>query len=130
MSLSEAAGQKPIKAQMMCWYCYWGWSKAVRDVYNKYIEIAGDSAMHYGAAHIVWDNENFERCHVQWCLDNFEKHRREDCTNEENEAVKQSLIDLLKLPDNILSPMPEEYEAGDSGPENYPPQVEMDKGNV
>lgn len=109
----------------ICWYCYWGWSKEVVAIHNKYASIAGDSAMYYGAAHIVWDDENFERHNVQWCLDNFEKYKRNDCTVEENEAVKQSLIELLDLPDNILAPQPEDYD--DENPESYPPKVEMDR---
>lgn len=107
---------------MICWYCYWGWSKSVVDIYNKYITIAGESAMHYGAAHIVWDDENFEREHVQWCLDNFEEYKR-DNSDEENEAVRQSLIELLKLEDSTLAPEPLNYDG--IHPENYPPLVEM-----
>jgi hypothetical protein len=110
---------------MICWYCYWGWSKPVKDIYNKYINIAGESAMHYGAAHIVWDDENFEREHIKWCLDNFEIGKREDSTDEENKATKQSLIDLLELPDDILCPEPEDYDG--IHPENYPPTIEVSK---
>lgn len=80
--------------------------------------------MHSGAAHIVWEDENFERHHIQWCLDNFEPH--EYATNEENEAVRQSLLELLKLPDNLLAPEPQAYRDSDDGlPKDYPPTVEM-----
>lgn len=110
---------------MICWYCYWGWSKQVKEIYNKYLDVAGEDAMHYGAAHIIWDDENFEREHVQWCLDNFDKYKREDSSEIENEAVKQSLIDLLKLPDEILNPEPKDY--GGEHPELFPPTIEMSK---
>ena len=110
---------------MICWYCFWGWSKEVVDIYEKYIYVAGEFAMHYGAAHIVWDDENFEREHVQWSLDHFDEYKREDCTEEENEAVRQSLIELLELPDSLLAPEPEDYDG--EHPENYPPKVEMDR---
>lgn len=91
---------------MICWYCYWGRPKAIREIYEKYINIAGEPAMHCGAAHIVWDDENFEREHIQWCLDNFEENKREDNIEEENEAVKKSLIELLELSDDILESEP------------------------
>ena len=110
---------------MICWYCFWGWSKEVVDIYEKYIDVAGESAMHYGAAHIVWDDENFEREHVQSCLDTFDEWKREDSSEQENEAVRQSLLDLLKLPDNILAPEPSNYDG--INPEDYPPAIEMSR---
>lgn len=108
---------------MHCWYCYWGWSKQVVDIYKKYLSIAGNDAMHYGAAHIVWDDENFERHHIIWCLNNFERYKHENSSDEENEAVRQSLKDLLELDDDILNPEPEEYDG--ENPKNYPPKIEM-----
>ncbi len=108
---------------MICWYCYYGWPRLIRDIYDKYINVAGESAMHYGAAHIVWDDENFERHHIQWCLDNFEKYKHDEASDDENLAVKQSLIDMLALPDEILEAEPRDYDG--IHPENYPPTVEM-----
>lgn len=87
-----------------CPFCYYGWPKPIVDIYRKYAPIAGESAMHYGAAHIVWDDENFGREPIQWCLDNFEKYKRDDCTDAENEAVRESLKELLLLSDDILNP--------------------------
>lgn len=69
--------------------------------------------MHYGAAHIVWDDENFARHHVQWCLDHFDEYKREDCTDTENVAVRDSLIALLALPDHVLDPFPDDDDALD-----------------
>jgi len=106
----------------ICWYCHWGWSKPVAEIYQKHAAVAGESAMHYGAAHIVWDDENFEREHVQWCLDNFEKYKRDDASDAENDAVRQSLIDLLALPDAVLAPCPDDYD--DEHPDKYPPAME------
>ncbi len=108
---------------MICWYCYWGWPQQIVDIYNRYIDIAGESAMHYGAAHIVWDDENFEREHIQECLDTFEQWKREDSTDEENEAVRQSLLNMLKLDDSILEAEPKDYDG--IHPENYPPTMPM-----
>lgn len=108
----------------MCWFCHWGWPEQVADIYDKYIEIAGESAMHYGSAHIVWDDENFERHHVQYCLDNFEKNPEH--TDVESEAVRASLEALLELPDNILYPVPEAYDLNhDASPKNYPPHPSL-----
>lgn len=106
----------------ICWYCHWGWSKPVAAIYAKYEAIAGESAMHYGPAHIVWSDENFEREHVEWCLDNFDTYKREASTDAENEAVRQSLVELLALPDDVLSPMPDDYD--DERPELFPPAIE------
>lgn len=110
---------------MICWYCYWGWPIQIADIYDKYIEIAGESAMHYGPAHIVWDDENFERTHIQWCLDNFCKNDEKYYSAEELEAVKNSLLDLLKLPDEILEAEPEDYDG--EHPYKFPPKVSVRK---
>ena len=79
--------------------------------------------MHYGAAHIIWEDENFKRHHVQWCLDHFDQYKHEDSTDAENEAVRQSLLELLALPDDVLAPEPEDYDG--VHPEAYPPKVQM-----
>lgn len=107
----------------ICWYCHWGWSKPVVDIYRRYLAIAGEEAMHYGAAHIVWDDENFEREHVQWCLDHFEQYKRDDATDAENDAVRDSLIALLALSDGELAPKPADYD--NEHPDLFPPAVEM-----
>lgn len=111
----------------ICWYCYWGWSKPVADIYTRFVAVAGESAMHYGPAHIVWDDENFERECVQYCVDGFDAddaHWNDGRhTRDELEAVRQSLFALLALPDAELAPMPEDYD--DEHPADYPPAVEM-----
>lgn len=108
---------------MICWYCYWGWPKQIAEIYNKYLDIAGESAMHYGSAHIVWEDENFERHQIQWCLDNFCKNDEKYHSLEELETVKQSLLELLKLSDEVLESEPEDYDG--EHPENFPPTMEM-----
>jgi len=108
----------------VCWYCYWGWSQAVADIYHRYLPIAGEAAMEYGPAHIVWADENFSRRSVQWCLDNFDDYR-DAGSEEELAAVRQSLVDMLALPDEVRDPQPKEYDGQD--PDRYPPprHVEM-----
>lgn len=107
----------------ICWYCHWGWSKPVKEIHDRYQAIAGEEAMHYGPAHIVWDDENFDREHVQWCLDHFDEHRS-DHGDTEMQAVRESLVALLALPDHILNPEPADYD--DEHPELFPPTVEME----
>jgi hypothetical protein len=88
----------------VCPFCKFGWPKQIAEIYQRHIETAGDSAMHFGPAHVVWEDENFERESVQWCLDHFDEYAREDHIPEEHAAVRQSLIELLALPDDILDP--------------------------
>jgi hypothetical protein len=47
----------------ICWFCYWGWPKPVADIYLKALaKLDGyDSPLHFGPAHIIWDDENFDR---------------------------------------------------------------------
>ena len=103
---------------MICWYCHWGWPRQIADIYNKALQDldGDDSPLHFGPAHIVWEDENFEM--AQSCLDEFEKYRG-DYTDEQLEIVKRSLRELLKLPVNITDCWPDEYDG--EHPENYPP---------
>ena len=111
---------------MVCWFCHYGWPAPVADIYDRYIDTAGEGAMHYGPAHIVWEDENFGRQHVQWSLDHFDECRY-DGTDEENEAVRQSLIALLALPDGVREPLEwRAYEDSRGGNiEDFKPSQEM-----
>jgi hypothetical protein len=101
----------------VCWYCHWGWPKQVRDIYDHFEEIAGWDAMHYGPAHIVWSDENFDS--VQWCLDNAEEWMRGTFTDAQLNAVIESLKQLAALPKEIRECEPEGYAGHD--PESFPP---------
>lgn len=79
--------------------------------------------MHYGPAHIVWEDENFARHHVGQCLENFDKYRAEDCTDTEHQAVKDSLLALLELSDEVLEPIDDDNCHSD--PDAYPPPAGM-----
>ena len=107
----------------ICWYCHWGWSEPVAAIYRRYLAVAGESAMHYGPAHIVWEDENFERESVQGCLDHVNEYRHETATDEQHAAVKASLEALLALPDDLLDPCPMDYD--NENPTQYPPAVKM-----
>lgn len=99
----------------VCWFCHWGWHPEVKKVYDKWTAIAGYAAMHFGPAHIVWEDENFDS--ADWCLEHFDEHRG-DHSDEELVAVKQSLIELNSLPMEWRV-WPTDYDG--KHPENYPP---------
>jgi hypothetical protein len=108
---------------MICWYCYWGWAKPVADIYNSaLIALGGDeSPLHYSFPHIVWADENFEDENIQSCLENIEEYRSE-YSDQDVSIVKWSLKELLKIPEEIRCPEPEDYD--DEHPELYPPKTE------
>lgn len=95
----------------MCWYCEHGLPKAVQAIYDRYRAIAGWLLMDCGPAHVVWGDFNLDTDSIQWCLDNFDRFRREDGTDEEHKAVRDSLVELLKIPESERDPAPpEEWE--------------------
>lgn len=109
-----------------CWYCHWGWSKVVSDIYKEAERRLGDldtrgtqnDPLHFGPSHIVWDDENFDS--PEWCLEHFEDNNYGDkCTAEELAIVRWSLEELAKVPLDQRCIEPKEYE-GDH-PENFPP---------
>jgi len=132
---------------MECWYCYWGWSKPVHDIYAKAIAAVNDallnaanesndwkqpsqpydgkSALEFGPAHIVWSDENWD-C-AKLCLKECDKKQWRKWPTDVLEIVRQSLRDLIALPAEVREPCPSNYEG--EHPQNYPPPpgVEMVK---
>lgn len=130
---------------MICWYCHWGVSKPVAEIYKRAfrdlnggvyedgIEARAYWALNYGPAHCTWADENFERELVQSELDGFDEwvagwnrdyDWRVKFTPEELAIVRRSLQELLALPDEQLNPEPQDYDG--EHPEQYPPAVEME----
>lgn len=128
----------------ICWYCHWGWSKPVMDIYKRAfcdlnngvyeagIEARAYWALSYGPAHCTWADENFEREIIEEELKGFDdwvKHWNTDWphrpayTHAELAVVRRSLEELLALSDEELSPEPADYDG--EHPEKYPPTVEM-----
>lgn len=101
----------------ICWHCHWGWSPEVKAIYQRGIDAAGYLSMHYGPAHIVWEDENFETSHIQWCIDHASEYRN-NLTDEQFKAVVDSLKELLTVPEPLRLE-PEDYD--DEHPENFPP---------
>lgn len=101
----------------ICWYCHWGWSKPVKDIYNQaVIKLGWEGPLHYGPSHIVWEDENFDS--AEWCLENFDKYKR-DYTEEELAVVRWSLEELAKIPLCIRCPQPVDYD--EENPNLFPP---------
>lgn len=107
---------------MMCYWCYWGWPKPIRDVYDKAVSALGGytDPLHFGPAHVVWDDECWG--HANWCLDWFDESKqnrsRGRFSDDELEVVRQSLIDLIVVPDEFKY-VPKYYDF--EHPENFPP---------
>lgn len=107
-----------------CWYCHWGWAKPVAEIYKRALDdLGGDSTpLHYGPAHVVWDDENFDL--AQGCLDDFEKYGA-GFSERELAIVRRSLEELASLPMEERDIWPDDYDG--IHPENYPPSVETVK---
>ena len=102
-----------------CYWCYWGWPKPIRDIYDDARNRLGsESALHYGPAHVVWDDENFDS--AQWCLDNFDKYS-EDLSEREKEIVRESLVKLLGVPDEFKHEPSAYLEDETNSPKDFPP---------
>lgn len=113
----------------ICWYCHWGWAKAVAKIYKTALaKLNGDSnPLLFGPAHIVWEEENFD--YAELCLEDFEKYRGH-YTDAELAIVEWSLEELARLPLGEREIEPDDYDG--EHPENYPPpkgvEVEVVKG--
>lgn len=102
----------------ICWSCHWGWPKPVYDIYKEAEDKVGDSVLHYGPAHIVWEDENFESDHTKWCLEHFDEYSQ-DMSEYEKQVVRESLEKLHALPMEVKCVIPKDYD--ENNPENYPP---------
>lgn len=107
---------------MICWYCHWGWPKPVAEIYQEALAaLDGDEMpLHYGPAHVVWEDENFDL--AQACLDDFNE-RQYDYSAGQLAVVRRSLEQLAALPESAWNAEPADYDG--FHPENYPPTVEM-----
>lgn len=116
----------------VCWYCYWGWSKQVRDLYDEYQDKVGVD-LDYGPTHILFGDENFCDDSVKFCLKEAKKHRDDYAIHDGEEIISVLDIDLiiellgklLLIPENIRDPEPVGYNG--ENPVLYPPPdgVEM-----
>jgi len=134
---------------MICWYCYWGWPKQIRDIYDRaeadidclireYPDESndwepleeprsGEEALNYGPAHVVWSDENWD-C-AEGCLKDMKHHlsRLRPSRTWPLEilvVIRRSLEELIALPDEIRFAEPEGYDG--EHPENYPPAAGLE----
>jgi hypothetical protein len=101
----------------------------VAEIYLKYLAVAGFYNMHFGPAHVVWEDENFE-C-AESCIEYCDKREfvPDHCTEEQLAAVRQSLVELSELPDDLRYAEPADYDG--EHPENYPPTTPvMDEADI
>lgn len=105
---------------MRCWDCHWGWPRAVHDIYQRALDkLDGkDSSLHFGPAHIVWEDENWDS--AEWCIQHFDEYA-DDLNQHEREVVMQSLLELNALPESVRDVCPEDYDG--EHPELYPPPL-------
>ena len=102
----------------MCYWCYWGWPKPIRDIYDDCVEkLGGEGALEWGPGHVVWGDENWDS--AQWCLDNFDKYKG-DYTDDELTVVRESLERLLAVPDEFKVE-PGGYDGDKHAPADFPP---------
>ena len=128
---------------MLCWYCYWGWPRAVRDIYdraerdidailaNAAARADGDwpepqsgmHALHFGPAHVVWEDENWD-C-AEGCLKDCDDPQWSGWVPGVLDVVRRSLRELDALPEAARDVEPADYDG--LHPEDYPPPggVEM-----
>ena len=125
----------------ICWYCQWGWPKAIAEIYlraRRDIDDAlaageenwqgepdcGETAMDFGPAHVVWSDENFDS--TDWCLEHCDAPQFKDWNKEALKIVRRSLRELASLPLAIRLP-PEGFSEDDDRPELYPPEMPVCK---
>lgn len=103
----------------ICWDCYWGWPKAVAEIYDRACKDLGDEdgqALHYGPAHVVWEDENWHS--AECCLEHFDEYA-ENLSESEKVIVRRSLKELAAIPLEERDLQPEGYDG--KHPELYPP---------
>ena len=113
----------------VCWHCYWGWPKAVMDIYNKALKKLNgfESVLEFGPSHIVWADENWKDSHIKSCIKTAKEKRDkylEDYTQKELDICVWSLEELLKIPYEQRDYEPKDYDG--KHPENYPPPSEIE----
>ena len=112
----------------LCWYCFHGWPKPNVEIYDRLIASAGYEATHYGPAHIVFEDENFDTDSIQYCIDQCDKPSIHfDLSEGQIADVREALVALLAIPESIRDCCPADYD--EENPALYPPPegVEMEK---
>ena len=111
----------------MCWYCKYGVAKAVAAIYSEALDKLNGNMMplHFGPAHIVWEDFNFADGHVQWCIDEFDNYKG-DWREDQLAVVMWSLEELIKIPEDERE-IAQYAPVGEYEVEFLPPKVETVK---
>ena len=128
-----------------CWYCYWGWPKAVKEIHDRiekeidekldkwivnqnlwrqpYEPISGFNALRFGPAHLVWEDENWD-C-IDYCIKDCDSERFSKWPIFAINLVKKSLLELKALGKENIKVCPADYDGWNA--QDYPPPagVEM-----
>ena len=106
----------------ICWYCYWGWPRPVADIYQDALNALRNdhTPLHFGPAHVVWEDENFDTAAIASCLASFEQCQW-DYTETELAIIRTSLLAMAALPSAVRDMCPDDYDG--EHPEQFPPPV-------
>jgi len=113
----------------ICWYCHWGWSKPVADIYRAALaDFDGcESPLDYGPGHIVWSDENFDDDSIDYCIkacDDVDFYS-DSLSVEDLEKCRKWLQELRKIPEEIRCCEPDGYDG--ERPELFPPVLPVEK---
>lgn len=107
----------------MCWYCYWGWPRVVRDIFSdaKFALGGDENPLIFGPSHIVWEEENFDDDSIEWCINEatVENCQKYELPPFQMGVISASLKRLLAVQPHVRACEPQDYDG--ENPENYPP---------
>lgn len=121
-----------------CWYCHWGWAAEVWQIYARAkadidalgADVGGERAMHFGPAHVVWEDENWDSTAFcigecdEWLAGRLPNHAYAgQFTPEVLAIIRRSLVELAALPEAVREPCPAGYDG--ERPERFPPPAGM-----
>jgi hypothetical protein len=133
----------------MCWYCRWGWPKAVADIYlraerdidamipepgpeNDWTDwdgepSCGESALKYGPTHCVWEDENFGG-DFEFELKECDSPMYANWLPGAMDVVRRSVRELLALPESVRMPRQDYFEEHPDGrtADDFPPPPEIE----
>ena len=102
----------------MCYWCFWGWPKPIRDIYDDCAKRLGSELpLLYGPGHVVWSDENWRS--AQACLDHFDEWQGGYSAND-LPIIRESLERLIEVPDEYKTE-PNGFDAARHDPADFPP---------
>jgi len=116
----------------MCWYCHWGVPKPVADIYSKALNQLDDydSPLLYGPSHVVWDDFNLDDRNIKRCIEYCDQYEGGNYTKDELVIVKQSLEELLKIPESERDIDPSVYDEDNIPYNKLPPPLNVEMVHI